>query len=389
MHLDPILPTVVGVLVIVLVAGLLIRTLRQPHVVGYLLTGILIGPHGLALIEKHDDVTRLGSIGVVLLLFFIGMEVSPRRLLAAWRIAVIGTVCQIVISVLCVFAIGWYLQWPLARSILLGFVISLSSTAVVLKILKDTNDMESNTGQSVLGILLFQDLAVIPMLIIIGLMGGSEINGQELMLQFIGTVLLVGIFVYIVTREVVHFPLSTWLKQDQEMQTFAALAICFSMSLMSALFHLSTALGAFIAGMYIASARETRWVHANLEPFRVVFVALFFVSVGLLVDLTFISEFWLAILLVVVAVVLTNTLINAAILRALGDDWRDSLYAGSLLSQVGEFSFVLAAVGVQAKMISSHAYQLTIAVIVFSLAFSPFWIAATKRLLNARQSQPS
>jgi len=166
------------------------------------------------------------------------------------------------------------------------------------------------------------------------------------------------------------------------MQIFAALAICFGLALLTGLLQLSTALGAFTAGMLVSAAKETQWVHQRLEPFRVVFVALFFVSVGLLVDIKFLTEQWVLISLLVVLVLITNTFINAFILKALGVNTRDSVYAGALLAQIGEFSFVLAAVGIQAKIITDFGYQLVIEVISISLLFSPVWIKLIKTSLN-------
>ena len=136
--------------------------------------------------------------------------------------------------------------------------------------------------------------------------------------------------------------------------------------------------------MLIGTARETQWVHSSLEPFRVIFVALFFVSVGMLVDINFIKLHWQTIVLLVLAVVITNTVINAITIRFLGDSWPDSLYSGALLSQIGEFSFVLAAVGLQSKLITNYAYQMTVAIIVLSLILSPAWIRLAKRVLYRR-----
>ena len=382
MHLDPIMPYLVGAVLTIVIVGLLMRRLRQPHVVAYLLTGIALGPYGLAFIADETTLSHLGSLGVVLLLFFVGMEVSPRRLISNWKVAVIGTLLQILISVGVVWVIGHFAEWPLARTLLIGFVISLSSTAVVLKILQERGELETDTGQDVLGILLVQDLAIIPMLLILGTFSGETSSLTQVLLQGIGTLLFVGLIALIIGRESLHLPLGKMLGEDHEMQIFAALAICFGLALISGLLGLSTALGAFAGGMLISAARETQWVHHNIEPFRVVFVALFFVSIGMLVNLNFFTAHWQQILLLLVAVVLTNTFINAAILRLLGDSWKDSFYAGALLSQIGEFSFVLAAIGIQGNIISHYGYQLTIATIALSLLVSPAWIGLSKRLLR-------
>lgn len=384
MHLDPIMPHLVGALVAVLILGLILRAINQPYVVGYLLAGIVLGPHGIALIEDDQLIARLGAIGVVLLLFFVGMEVSPRQLINNWKVALIGTLLQIGISIGCVWPLGVYLDWPLERVILFGFVISLSSTAVVMKLLQDWKALDTHVGQNVLVILLAQDLAVIPMMIILATLGGAETDTGNIWLQIIGGLLLMAIVGYIALKETLKLPLSRMLDNDHEMQVFAALAVCMGLSLSTGLAGLSTALGAFVAGIIVGATKETQWVHHSLESFRVIFVALFFVSIGMAVDLQFVLDYWLQIGVLVILGVLTNTFVNGIVLRMLGEKWIDSLYAGTLLSQIGEFSFVLAAVGVQAHIITNFAYQMTVAVISITLFLSPAWIMVVKSKLLAR-----
>lgn len=381
MHLDPMMPYLVSAILGVLMLAIFLRYIRQPYVIGYLIAGVVLGPHGIALVEDEEILVRLGAIGVVLLLFFIGMEVTPRKLIDNWKVAVIGTLLQVIISVGCVWPLGMYLDWPLERIVLIGFVISLSSTAVVLKLLQDWKEFDSRVGQNVLVILLAQDLAIIPMLMILASMGSVETDGGNVWLQLGGSIVIGVIVVYIAMKETIRLPFGQLLRSDHEIQIFAALLICLGLSLLTGLAGLSTALGAFVAGMIIGAAKETQWVHHSLESFRVVFVALFFVSIGLLVDLAFIAQHWAQIIVLVVLVVATNTFINGAILRVLGENWRDSLYAGTMLSQIGEFSFVLAAVGIQASIISDYGYQMTVAVISISLLISPPWIMLVKRFL--------
>ena len=388
MHLDPILPYLVGTILAVLVLGLILRSLRQPYVIGYLIAGVIFGPHGLALIEDEVLLARLGAIGVVLLLFFIGMEVSPKKLIDNWKVAVFGTLLQIIISIGCVWPLGLYFEWPVERIVLIGFVISLSSTAVVLKLLQDWKEFDTKVGQNVLVILLAQDLAVIPMLIVLSMMGSNPDQHSNLWLQLFGAAIMAIIVGYIAVKENIHLPLSKFLGDDREMHVFAALCICLGLSLLTGLVGLSTALGAFVAGMLIGAAKETHWVHHSLESFRIIFAALFFVSIGMLVDLHFIFAHGLLVSTLVLLVIITNTFINGAILRLLGDNWRDSLYAGTLLSQIGEFSFILAAVGIQAHIISDYGYQMTIAVISISLLISPLWIMLIKRILKHKTSLP-
>jgi CPA2 family monovalent cation:H+ antiporter-2 len=389
MYLDPVLPYTVGALLAILVLGLLLRSLKQPHVVGYLIAGVILGPHGIALVQDEVTLGRLGAIGVVLLLFFIGMEASPRKLIDNWKVAVLGTLLQIFISIGCVWPLGLILDWPVERIMLIGFVISLSSTAVVLKLLHDWKEFDTKVGQNVLVILLAQDLAVIPMLIILAMLGGTDAEHGNIYLQAGGAVLIAVIVGYIAVKNTIHIPLGRILGEDLDMHVFAALAICLGLSLLTGLAGLSTALGAFVAGMLIGAAQETRWVHQSLGPFRVLFVALFFVSIGMLVDLGFLQSHWYQVGALIVLVLITNTFINALILRMLGDNWRDSIYAGTLLSQIGEFSFLLAAVGIQAHIISDYGYQMTVAVISMSLLLSPAWIMLVKHVLKIEQRKIS
>lgn len=382
MHIDPILPTLVAIITVVLFIGLSLQLLRQPQVIGYLLAGVTIGPFGLALLTDTELASRLGSFGVVLLLFFVGMEVAPRQLIARWRIAVIGTLAQVALSVALVIPIGLWFDWPIERVVLLGFVTSLSSTAVIIKLLRDSGEINRKEGQDILGILLAQDLIIIPMLIIVGLMGGEAPSWSGLGLQVGGSIVIVSSLVWALTRNTFHLPLGHLFRNDPELQVFAALLICLGLSLLTGMAQLSTALGAFAAGILVTAARETQWVHHALEPFRVIFVALFFVSIGMLVDISFITSHATQVLLLVAVALVSNTLLNGVILRFLGYRWRESLYAGAMLGQIGEFSFVLAAVGLTAGIISDIAYQYTIAVIALSLLISPFWILAARQILG-------
>jgi CPA2 family monovalent cation:H+ antiporter-2 len=191
---------------------------------------------------------------------------------------------------------------------------------------------------------------------------------------------MLGMVVWMTVRKVVHLPFSTKIKTDHELQVFAALALCFGFAGLSALFGLSTALGAFLAGMLVATAKETQWVHHHLEPFRVVFLALFFVSVGMLVNLKFVLAHWWKLGLLVLMILLVKTIMNGVVLRWLGYSWREGLYGGALLAQIGEFSFVLAAVGTQAGLISDFGHQMAIAIIALSLLVAPLWIRLAQRL---------
>lgn len=379
MHMHPLLPALVASIFVVLLVGAIVRRFGQPHVIGYLVVGVILGPSGLALFEE-GAVALVGEFGVILLLFFVGMEVDLSRFVARWRVPVFGTALQVLLSVGAVALVGVWFDWPASRILLLGFAISLSSTALVVTMLRQWKETRSETGQDVLGILLAQDVALAPMLIVVGLSSGDSPSGALLGLQLVGGLAIALLVVTLARQKTVKLPFSELLHRDHELQLFGALLLCFLFAWLTGASGLSTAIGAFVAGLVVASARETEWIHRNLEPYRVLFVAAFFVSIGMLVDMPFLLAQWRPILALVLAALTINTLINAVLLRTLGRTWRTSLYAGALLSQVGEFSFVLAAVGKEAGLVTDFGYQIVLGVIAGTLVLGPAWVAAARRV---------
>jgi CPA2 family monovalent cation:H+ antiporter-2 len=388
MHVDAALGILVAIVFAIVLVAIALRAIGQPQIVGYLLAGVAIGPSGLGLLTDTDAISRVGSFGLIILLFFVGMDASPKRLMGRWHVAVAGVALQIAASVGVAFLVGVFYGWDWPRIALVAFVISLSSTAVVLKLLEDWRELDTQTGQNVLVILLAQDLALVPMLIGVTLMSGQGGDAATLTLQLAGAVLLVGLTAWVVRRERIHLPFAKYLRADHELQVFAALLLCFGLALASGVLRLSAMLGAFVAGIVVSAARETDWVHRSLEPFRVVFVAVFFVSVGMLIDLAFVAENLLEIAPLVAAIVGVNTAINAAILKVLGSSMRRSLYGGALLSQIGEFSFVLVSVGVAAGVIAEPDYRFMISVIAISLLLSPPWITFWRYALDHPEGHP-
>ena len=369
---------------LLLVMGSILRYFGQPHVVAYLLVGMACGPHGLDLIGNAELFSRLGDIGVMLLLFFVGQKIHPRKLIARWRRTILLTLAQISLSLALVGVVGALLEWPLPRVVLLGFVISLSSTAVVLSYLEDRGETDSRIGRDVIGVLLAQDLALIGMLITISLLGDGELQAADLQRQVLGLV-LIGLFLAWITRaERIRLPLGARLHQDHEMQVFAALVLFLSFAALAGWLQLSAPMGAFLAGMLVGAARETRWVGERLDSFRTLFVALFFVSIGTLVDLGFVAENRALVIGLLLLVLFLNWAVNAATFRALGEPWRHSVIAGAMLAQIGEFSFVLVAAGLATGAIGEFTSKLTVLIIALSLLLSPAMIGLARVLTDRR-----
>ncbi len=371
---------------IIIGLGVLLRYFRQPYVIAYILAGVLMGEHGFKMITNKELITSMGEFGLILLLFFIGMEISLPDFLKNWKVPTIGTTIQILGSVLLVGLIGAFFDWDMNRIIVMGFAISLSSSAVVIKLLQDSDETHTETGQNVISILLMQDILIVPMMIATSYLSGNTPALTEIVLQLIGGILIVGGIIWVVKKKEISLPFSQEIEDDHELQVFIAFIICFGFALITSLFSLSAALGAFVGGIVVHASRSTEWFHDSLHSFRVIFVALFFVSIGMLIDLNFLVENWIIITSLIVAIYLTNHFINAAILHYFGRNWKRSLYGGALLAQIGELSFILVASAFYAQIISSFTYQLAIVVISLNLLLSPFWIAATKKVLGIKKT---
>jgi CPA2 family monovalent cation:H+ antiporter-2 len=380
MHGGTLIPLYTLIIVSILITGLIFKTIRIPYVVSYLFVGILLGPHGIGFVQDTTLIKQFEIVGLVFLLFFVGMEISLEELLRNWKIPVVGTILQIAITVGIIFFLGTFMDWKLIRVLLIGFVISISSTAVVIKLLNEWNQHNTRVGRNVIGVLLVQDIALIPMIIILDLMQGRSMPVKDLVLQVGGGIVLVILIVYLLRKKEIHLPFLDYFKGHRELQIFGALAVCFGMVMVTEFFKLSPFLGAFLAGIYVRATRETDWIHVTLEPFYIFFVAIFFVSVGMMLDMDFVLENWGIILLLVGLVFILNTAVNTGMMRLLGEPWCESFLGGAMLAQVGEFSFVILAVGEQRGIVSDFTYQIILALITLTLILSPAWIALFRKL---------
>ena len=376
-----VLVALVAVIGCALAMAFLLRSLRLPAAIAYIVTGILVGPSGFNLIHDRELLTHMGEIGVIMLLFFIGMEVSLPRLLAGWKVAVLGTGLQMAISVSVCLLATWMFGWGWKAGVLFGFIVSMSSTAVVLVMLKDSDELEHPFGQNALGILLMQDLAIVPIMILIGLMGEGETNWTLLWMQLIGGGLLVTAAIWLMRHpHVWHLPLPQ--RKDLDKQIMAGLLICFASATLTEEIGLSAPFGAFLAGMLLKASDQEEWVYEHLRPLYVVFVAIFFLSIGMLVDVPYVLTQWYWMLLLTFAVFVLNSGINTLVLRAFGESWQMSLLTGGLLSQIGELSFLLASIGFANGLLAEGGHQVTVAVIALTLMFSPLWMMLIRRMIR-------
>lgn len=392
-HLDT-LTSIALITTAALLCGLALIRLRQPAIVGYILAGVVLGPTGLKLGPSglggdSGTVQVLAELGVIMLLFLIGMELNLRSFKSVYKTALSTAALQILASFAVFWGIGHSLDWSLERVIVFAFATALSSTAVAIKILEETDELRTPVGRTTVSVLIAQDLAVIPMLLIIGAFGASQAAGAAsagatgiaiVVKLALAIGLLAGISWFLLKRDRITMPMSDWIMSRPEIIPLAALAFCFTWATVSGLMGLSTAYGAFVAGLIIGNSNVRATLHKAAEPIQAVLLMVFFLSVGLLINLHFIIANWQNVLLVLAVVTLLKTVVNVAILHWLGEPWMRAFHAGVVMGQLGEFSFILVAVGVASRAITGDEYKLMISVIALSLLISPMWLAIARRL---------
>lgn len=388
-HLDK-LTALAMVTLAALFCGLLLIRLRQPAVVGYIIAGIVLGPTGFKLVENTDTVQLLAELGVIMLLFLIGMELNIRSFKPVMKTALSAAVLQIITSFAVFWVVGQYLDWTIERITVFAFATALSSTAVSIKILEETNDLKTSVGRTTVSVLVAQDLAVIPMLLIIGSFAQTGIGtsgfGPEIAIAIklgVSVGLLVIIAYFLARKDRISLPLSHWIVSRPEIVPLAAMAFCFAWATLSGIMGLSTAYGAFLAGLIIGNSNVRADLHTAAEPIQAILLMVFFLSIGLLIDINYILLHWEQVLIVLTIVTLLKTTVNVAILHWLGKPWQGAFHSGVVMSQIGEFSFVIVAAGLAAGAITPDGYRLMIAVIALSLLTSPMWLAIARKLHDA------
>ncbi|MHA1600362.1 MAG: cation:proton antiporter [Alphaproteobacteria bacterium] len=367
-----------------LVCGAVMHRLKQPPVMGYILAGAILGPTGAGLVENREFISLLAELGVLMLLFLIGMELSLRAVREVWRVALITTAAQILVGVLAMSALGALLDWPLPRTLLLGFVVALSSTAVAIKMLAEIGELRTRTGQITIGILVAQDLAVVPMMLIIGAFrDGGEFGLDALFKIALSIGFLAALIVYLLRRQRLRLPFAKAFGNNADLTPLAGLGFCFGAAALSGLLGLSAAYGAFLAGLIIGNSTSRRVMIHHTAPIQSILLMVFFLSIGLLIDFDYILDNFVTVISIVAFVAVLKTGLNILVIGFLGQPWPRAILAGALLAQLGEFSFVLAALGLEAAAIDDDTHRLIVAVTVLSLLGSPFWLETARRLHQA------
>ena len=369
--------------------NLVFNRIKLPTVVGYLLTGIIIGPHLLSLVQEKHEIEILAEIGVAMLLFAIGMEFSLKHLIKIRRVVFLGGLLQVAVTALAFFLIsfGYNLTWEAA--LFIGFLSALSSSALVLKLLQERSELTSNYGRTVLGILIFQDILLVPLLLFSDLLTDTSANlTTEIGILFLKTLLLLAL-VFIGNRwllpKLLH---QIAITKNQELFLMSILLICFSVALLTYKLGMSLAFGAFLAGLIVSESRYSHTAFSNFLPFRDIFTSFFFVSIGMLLNVSFVLDNTLMVIVTVVILLFVKYLIAGGVGFVLGHTFRGTVLIGFALSQVGEFSFILAKLGLENSIISEYYFQLFLSVAVITMAITPLLMKGSISFANTLLKLP-
>jgi len=359
-----------------------LHRLTIPPIVGFMVAGVLIGPGGLSLIGDMRSIEILAEIGIILLLFTVGIEFSLANFLRMRRAVLIAGGAQVLLTIMVTLALAYPFRVSFNASLFAGFLMALSSTAIVLKMLMEQGEMDAPHGRMMLGILILQDLCVVPFMLLTPLLSGEAIDVTLIgwtLLKAMAIVAMILLGARWVVPKILHQVMRT---KSRELFIIIVILACLGTALLTSRFGLSLALGAFLAGLIISDSEYAYEATAVILPFKDSFMGLFFISIGMLVDTGYIAANGPMVLLAVALIIVLKAIASLASMLVAGLPARTSVHAAIGLAQIGEFSFVLAGVGRAAGLISADAFQLFLAAAVLSMALTPFLLRAAHPASN-------
>ena len=358
------------------------RSLNLPPMLGYLVTGVMLGPHALGLIPDTSETRHLAEFGIVFLMFSIGLEFSLPKLMAMRRVVFGLGLSQVLATIAIGMGIGLALGASWQASLVFGGAISMSSTAIVSKLLAERLELDTPHGREIIGVLLFQDLAVVPLLIVIPALGQPpEAIGMAIGLALVKTAVVLGALILVGPRVMRAWFHMVARRRSTELFMLNVLFITLGLAYLTSLAGLSLALGAFLAGMLISETEYRYQVEEDIKPFRDILLGLFFVTVGMMLDLAAVAERWWAVGIAVVLIVLLKLGLIALLARAFGSPQGTALRTALSLAQAGEFGFVLLSHAGGFGYVSAEMTQALLAAMILSMLASPFIISASDKIV--------
>jgi CPA2 family monovalent cation:H+ antiporter-2 len=369
----PLLRDIVVLMVVSIPIIIVLTRAGLPTVIGFLLAGVLIGPYGLGLVNEAHEVETLSQIGIVLLLFTIGLEFSVTKMLNIRREAVLGGGLQVLLTLVITLVAGLFFDFSFVVSLLLGFVVTLSSTAIVLKLLVDKGQVNTVHGSMMVGILLFQDICVVLMVMVLQNIGGGGGDSTfDIIIGLLFSLLAFAVIVVVVALVIPRIFNQVVKLQNREIFILTILLACLGTAWLTSMFGLSLALGAFIAGLVISESEYSQQIVAEVIPFRDTFASLFFISIGMLLDFKYVLLNLPKLLLLVIAVIALKAIVIFFVGMVLRYRIRNTIVVALSLAQIGEFSFILIKIGEGYGLLNRDLYQSLLAASVITMALTPF-----------------
>ncbi|WP_312769233.1 cation:proton antiporter [Epilithonimonas sp.] len=364
---------------------LLLKKLNQPYLIAYIIAGIVLGPYVLGVFKKPDEIEVIGELGILLLMFFLGMEINVPNNRSLLIKPIIAQSMKILLSFICALTIGYITDFSLNDIILITILFIFNSTAVVSEFLKKHNTLKTTFGIMILNMLIFQDLLLAPVLTLL------KVQGQE-SFDFLNIIIpvLVCIAIFLLLKRIrniqeIKFPgFFNTIEIDHDLQVFLGLIICLGFGLFAETVGLSGALGSFMAGVVVGKVKSFNWLEHSLMPFKIFFTTLFFVSIGLRLDLSYLLSNFKMVLLGTFFVLSSNSVMSALIFRLLKYNWKDSWYGGALLSQTGEFGILALSIAYKTGIIEYTLYKTGLGITCLSLLLSTIWISMLKGMISKK-----
>lgn len=369
----PILKDIVIILGLSIFIILLFQKIKVPSLLGFLLAGIIAGPYAFNLISSQHEVELLSEIGIIFLLFIIGIELSLKGLAAIKKTIIIGGGIQVGGTILLTAFLANIIGIPLNTAVFIGFLFSLSSTAIVLKILQEKGEISSPHGRITVAILIFQDIIVVPMMLLTPLLTGQDENIWNtlgiLLIKIVGVLIVIYLLAIYIVPKIFEVVVKS---KNRELFILTTIVFCFSVAWLTSAIGLSLALGAFFAGLIISESDYSHQATANVLPFREIFISFFFISVGSLLDLNFFMSNFIYVILLAIGVILLKMIIIAITVLILRYPARIMFLTVFSIFQVGEFSLLLSTVGLENGLLPTNIYQYFLAISIITMALTPF-----------------
>jgi len=363
------------IFLISIVVLILCHRFKIPSIIGFLVAGVIAGPYTLGLVQNSANIEFLAEIGVILLLFVIGMEMSIDKLTKSKRMLFIGGGVQVLLTIalVTVLALVFGYEWHLA--LFAGFLVSFSSTAVDLKILQERKEIDTPHGQAALSIHIFQDLALIPMILVTPYLLGEGMSNAASAIGALVIGIIIIVIVFFASRNIVPALLYKAARiKDQELFVYIVLATCMLIAYLSELIGLSLALGAFLAGLIVSESEYSTHALYNILPFKDIFMSFFFVSIGMMFSIAVIFDYYALIIAFVVGAIVLKLFTGMVGALFGGGSAQVVIKTGFHLSFMSEFSLILATIGYTAGLLTNTMYQIVLAVTIICMALGPFLI---------------